>query len=314
MRRPRLVLADLLASPTAAAADPLHRGARQREPARRRQRQHLGARRPRAWRQKLRQRPVELPRAVPRCTACRTRSGHGGLRRSRRRPRSPRAYPDQVRIKSVRSAAFTGDLAAVGLQRCRSPFDVASGGDVASPSTTSAAPCRPRLLSIVNTLPVVGHRALATAGRQPRVRLHGDPAGRALRSSDGITPANPTSASTTSLIQSTWSRSASGGSGRTLIKPAFNQFVHSVITNAAATRAYLSYWEYGTVILDISDPAPAARLDAARPGAAGAACMHSVAHARREGAARDAGVRTVLQLRRDRLPRLFDLSDERTSA
>jgi hypothetical protein len=31
--------------------------------------------------------------------------------------------------------------------------------------------------------------------------------------------------------------------------------VHSVITNAAATRAYLSYWSLGTVILDISDPA-----------------------------------------------------------
>ena len=32
-------------------------------------------------------------------------------------------------------------------------------------------------------------------------------------------------------------------------------FVHSVITNTAATRAYLSYWDLGTVILDISDPA-----------------------------------------------------------
>ena len=32
-------------------------------------------------------------------------------------------------------------------------------------------------------------------------------------------------------------------------------FVHSVITNPAATRAYLSYWDFGTVILDIRDPA-----------------------------------------------------------
>jgi hypothetical protein len=31
--------------------------------------------------------------------------------------------------------------------------------------------------------------------------------------------------------------------------------VHSVITNAAATRAYLSYWDLGTVILDIRNPA-----------------------------------------------------------
>ena len=33
------------------------------------------------------------------------------------------------------------------------------------------------------------------------------------------------------------------------------EFVHSVITNEQATRAYLSYWDLGTVILDISDPA-----------------------------------------------------------
>lgn len=31
-------------------------------------------------------------------------------------------------------------------------------------------------------------------------------------------------------------------------------FVHSVITNPSATRAYLSYWDLGTVILDIGDP------------------------------------------------------------
>ena len=49
------------------------------------------------------------------------------------------AYPDQVRIKTVRSAAFTGDLAAVGLQRCRRP-SMRAAGRVGSPSTTSAAP------------------------------------------------------------------------------------------------------------------------------------------------------------------------------
>lgn len=32
-------------------------------------------------------------------------------------------------------------------------------------------------------------------------------------------------------------------------------FVHSVITNEATARAYLSYWDLGTVILDISNPA-----------------------------------------------------------
>jgi hypothetical protein len=41
--------------------------------------------------------------------------------------------------------------------------------------------------------------------------------------------------------------------------------VHSVITNAAATRAYLSYWDLGTVILDISSPARPRYLGRTKP-------------------------------------------------
>ena len=108
-----------------------------------------------------------------------------------------RRYPDQVRIKSVRSAAFTGDLAAVGLQRCRPPFD-ASGGTRGFALYDVSRPARPRLLSIVNTLPVVGSHELwlqAVGNRAyvytaiPRAELRGSP--------DGITPPTPTSASTT---------------------------------------------------------------------------------------------------------------------
>ena len=44
-------------------------------------------------------------------------------------------------------------------------------------------------------------------------------------------------------------------------------YVHSVITNAAATRAYLSYWDLGTVILDVTNPAAPRYLG--RTGAAG---------------------------------------------
>ena len=42
--------------------------------------------------------------------------------------------------------------------------------------------------------------------------------------------------------------------------------VHSVITNAAATRAYLSYWDLGTVLLDIADPAHPRYLGRTDPG------------------------------------------------
>jgi hypothetical protein len=39
-----------------------------------------------------------------------------------------------------------------------------------------------------------------------------------------------------------------------LRRPFDGNLVHSVVTNAAGTRAYLSYWDLGTVILDISAP------------------------------------------------------------
>ena len=39
-----------------------------------------------------------------------------------------------------------------------------------------------------------------------------------------------------------------------------------MITNAAATRAYLSYWDLGTVILDIGDPAHIVYLGRTTPG------------------------------------------------
>jgi hypothetical protein len=41
--------------------------------------------------------------------------------------------------------------------------------------------------------------------------------------------------------------------------------VHSVVTNTAATRAYLSYWDLGTVILDISNPARPRYLGRTKP-------------------------------------------------
>ena len=51
--------------------------------------------------------------------------------------------------------------------------------------------------------------------------------------------------------------------------------MHSVITNEQATRAYLSYWDLGTVILDISDP-----TRPAYPGRTNAPATHSAAIAR----------------------------------
>ena len=251
-------------------------------------------------------------------TACGTRSGRGGLQRSRTPSGAlDGTYPDQVRIKTVRSAAFTGDLAAVGLQRCRPPFD-ASGGTRGFALYDVSRPARPRLLSIVNTLPVVGSHELwlqAVGDRAyvytaiPRAELRGSP--------DGITPANPdfriydVSDPTRPVQVGQWGIWANLG-----IKPAFNQFVHSVITNAAATRAYLSYWEYGTVILDISDPSRPQHVSTLRDPA-----QLELPHAHSAWLTPDEKVLLETQefgrffnFRGAGYPRLYDLSDERNPA
>jgi hypothetical protein len=97
------------------------------------------------------------------------------------------------------------------------------------------------------------------------------------------------------------------------IKPNGNQFVHSVITNAAATRAYLSYWEYGTVILDISDPSRPQHVSTLRDPA-----QLELPHAHSAWLTPDEKVLFETQefgrffnFRGTGHPRLFDISDER---
>ena len=46
---------------------------------------------------------------------------------------------------------------------------------------------------------------------------------------------------------------------------AVDRFVHSVRSNSAGTRAYLSYWDLGTVILDTTDPAHPRYLGRTQP-------------------------------------------------
>jgi hypothetical protein len=226
-------------------------------------------------------------------------------------------YTDQVRIKTLRSAAFRGDLAAVGLQRCRFPFD-GSGGTRGFALYDVSRPSRPQLLSIVNTLPVVGsHELWLQVVRDrayvytaiPRAELQGSP--------DGVTPANPdfriydVSNPRSPVQVGQWGIWANLG-----IKPNGNQFVHSVITNAAATRAYLSYWEYGTVILDISDPSRPQYVSTLRDPA-----QLELPHAHSAWLTPDEKVLLETQefgrffnFRGTGHPRLFDISDERNPA
>ena len=97
------------------------------------------------------------------------------------------------------------------------------------------------------------------------------------------------------------------------IKPTSEQYVHSVITNRAATRAYLSYWEFGTVILDISNPAAPRQVATLRdPTQVEAPHAHSVALARNEQRlveTQEFG--SFFRLSGTGYPRFYDISDER---
>jgi len=225
------------------------------------------------------------------------------------------AYTDQVRIKTVRSAAFTGDLAAVGLQRCRPPFD-ASGGTRGFALFDVTRPSRPRLLSIVDTRPAVGSHELwlQTVGKRAYVFT-------AIPRAEGFAqspfPSNPdfriyeVSNPRAPVQVGQWGIWANLG-----IRPNGNQFVHSVITNAAATRAYLSYWESGTVILDISDPSRPQHVSTLRDPA-----QLELPHAHSAWLTPDEKVLLETQefgrffnFSGTGYPRLFDISDERNPA
>jgi hypothetical protein len=225
------------------------------------------------------------------------------------------AYTDQVRIKTVRSAAFTGDLAAVGLQRCRPPFD-ASGGTRGFALFDVTRPSRPRLLSIVDTRPAVGSHELWLQAVGERAYVY-----TAIPRAEGVAqspfPGNPdfriydVSNPRAPVQVGQWGIWANLG-----IKPNSSQFVHSVITNAAATRAYLSYWEYGTVILDISDPSRPQHVSTLRDPA-----QLELPHAHSAWLTPDEKVLFETQefgrffnFTGSGYPRLYDISDERNPA
>jgi hypothetical protein len=82
--------------------------------------------------------------------------------------------------------------------------------------------------------------------------------------------------------------------------PGRNIFVHSVIVDTRLTRAYLSYWNLGTVILDITHPQRPRYLGRTSPTQGSA---HSAALAR--------GGRVLVETRETDagLPVLYDIAD-----
>jgi hypothetical protein len=182
-----------------------------------------------------------------------------------------------VIVKHVTTDAFSGDLAVVTFQTCNNTSDRLNPAIFRGFGIYDVTdPANPKKLALYATEPGVnrgsheiwletpGNRAYAyTAVINSEDRTNGAKAD--FRIVDVSDPTAP-------VEVGQWSAQAELG------RPASNvEFTHSVITNAQATRAYLSYWNLGTVILDISDPSNLVYL-----GRTNAPASHSAAIARGE--------------------------------
>ncbi len=167
--------------------------------------------------------------------------------------RIPDTWTEKTIVRRVRTAGFDGVLAATSVQACTgSGF----GGFVVNDVTR---PRHPRELARVRTAPrgsheiwlatARGHAWVYTAEAATEFAVSRESFGFHIY--DVTRPAEPKEVGGWSacreLDECTPLTAPSNGADH-------RHLVHSVITNTAATRAYLSYWRLGTLILDISDP------------------------------------------------------------
>jgi hypothetical protein len=162
-------------------------------------------------------------------------------------------WTEKTIVRRVHTAGFDGVLAATSVQACTNGF----GGFVLYEVTD---PAKPRRLALVRTEPRGSHEIwLATAHGHAWVYTAEAAAEFALAPGAFGFHIYDVSHPTAPAEVGGWSacRDLHECSPLTPTDPGNDKrvLVHSVITNAAATRAYLSYWSLGTVILDISDPA-----------------------------------------------------------
>jgi hypothetical protein len=176
----------------------------------------------------------------------------------RSEPALARTWTEKTIVRHVRTSGFSGELAVTSVQGCdASAFRGFALYDVTSPQ-------RPRRLALVRTDPrgsheiwlqQVGRRAyvytaiiLSEVRSSPDAATPGLPDFRIFDVSDPRRPAQVGG----------WGAWRTLGihpfQGRGTFGAVSGNLVHSVITNRAGTRAFLSYWDLGTVILDISRP------------------------------------------------------------
>lgn len=167
--------------------------------------------------------------------------------------RIPGTWTEKTIVRRVRTNDFDGVLAAVSVQACTDGFGGFAVYDVTHPAT-------PRELARVRTEPRGSHEIWLAAARghawvytaEAASEFALSPQSFGFHIYDVGRPSEPREVGG-------WSACRDRGDCTPLSPPPdgkdHRRLVHSVITNAAATRAYLSYWWLGTVILDISNPA-----------------------------------------------------------
>jgi hypothetical protein len=157
-------------------------------------------------------------------------------------------WTEKTIVRRVHTSAFDGVLAVTSIQACGSGFGGFALYDVTRPA-------HPRRLALVRTEPRGSHEIWLAAARghawvytaEAAVEFSATPNSFGFHIFDVSNPRRPGEVGGWSACRELHLCSGVAGSPRYL--------VHSVITNAAATRAFLSYWDLGTVLLDIADPA-----------------------------------------------------------
>ena len=174
------------------------------------------------------------------------------------------SWTEKTIVRSVRTDSFHGKLAVTTFQRCGAAGSFEGFGlyDVTDPT-------HPRRLALDRTVPRGSHEIWLAAARghawvytaipyselesapdyNTRERTAKTPGKPDFRIFDVSNPAKPVQVGEWGAWKELGINPRNGRG-----QFSFN-FVHSVITNAQATRAFLSYWDLGTVILDITNPA-----------------------------------------------------------
>jgi hypothetical protein len=161
-------------------------------------------------------------------------------------------WTEKTIVRRVKTPGFNGVLAVTSAQACGAGFGGFGLYDVTKPA-------HPKRLALIRTLPrgsheiwlatARGHAWVYTAEAATEFAVEPDSFGFHIYDvSDPRTPFEVGGWSACRELHLCSPLTTPQGEDRRYL-------VHSVITNPSATRAYLSYWNLGTVILDIRDPA-----------------------------------------------------------